>query len=171
MRTPSGGGGPAREGDSAATRRSLAAVSELPAEDLARCRLRDHVDELDEADLLVGGDLASDEFLDFLGRGVHARLGHQERLGQLARFVVRNAYDRGIGDRRVRQEQTLEFGRRHLEALVLDELLDPVHHIDMPVAVEVCDVAGVQPTIGIDGRVGSFLVVEVPLHDLGSADP
>jgi hypothetical protein len=92
-------------------------------------RLRDLVDELDDPDLLVARDVAGHVRLELLG-GPRRRVGHDEGLGQLARLVVGHADDRDVGDLRVGDEQRLELGRRHLEALVLDELLDAVDDRD-----------------------------------------
>ena len=58
-------------------------------------------------------------------------------------------------------EQRLELGRRHLEALVLDQLLDPVDdRYVMPSSSTTRDVAGVQPAVVVDrrARVASALL-------------
>ena len=96
---------------------------------------------------------------------------HDEGGRDLAGLVVGEADHRGVGDLRVGEQQRLELGRRHLEALVLDELLEPVDDEQVPVGVDVADVAGVQPAVGVD-RVGRGLrVVEVALHHLRTPDP
>ena len=66
-------------------------------------------------------------------------------------------------------EHRLELGRRHLVALVLDELLDAVDEHDVAVVVGAADVAGVQPAVGVDRGGGRLRVVEVAAHDLRPA--
>ena len=83
-----------------------------------------------------------------------AGLQHDERRRDLACFVVGDADDRGIRDLRVREQQCLQLGRRHLEALVLDQLLEPVDDVEVPVGVDVADVAGVQPAVVVDRLLG-----------------
>ena len=92
-------------------------------------------------------------------------------LGSLAGFVVVDTDHCCVGDTGVRQQQAFELSRRHLEALVLDEFLDPVDDEDVAVVVEVSNVAGVQPAIGIDRLRGGLIVVQVPLHDLRATNP
>ena len=66
---------------------------------------------LDERHHRVGGDrLARDH----------------ERLRHLAALAVDHRDDRRVGDVRVLQQQRLELCRCHLEALDLDELLQPI---------------------------------------------
>jgi hypothetical protein len=52
-------------------------------------------------------------------------------------------------------------GLLYLEALVLDQLLDPVDDEDVTVIIDVPDITGVEPSLGVYG-VLCFLVV--PLH-------
>ena len=75
---------------------------------------------------------------------------HDERRWDLARLLVGDADHGGVGDRRVGEEHRLELGRRDLEALVLDQLLDPVDDRHVTVLVDVADVAGVQPAVLVD---------------------
>ena len=69
------------------------------------------------------------------------------------------------------EQHRLELGRRHLVALVLDQLLDPVDDEPPAVLVDHADVAGVQPAVGVDEGVGLLLPAEVALHPLRAADP
>ena len=92
-----------------------------------------------------------------------------EGLGHLAGLLVGPSDDRRLGDGRVRDEHRLELGRRHLVALVLDELLDAVDEHDVAVLVGAADVAGVQPAVVVDGGGGRLGVVEVAAHDLRPA--
>jgi len=70
-------------------------------------------------------------------------------------------HDGGVLDLRVRDEERLELGRRHLEPLVLDDLLEPVDDEDLVVVVDIADVAGVQPAVLVDGVLCRLKVVQV----------
>jgi hypothetical protein len=61
----------------------------------------------------------------------------------------------------VRDEEGLELRRRHLEALVLDDLLEPVDDEDLVVIVHEADVSGVQPAFLVDGVLRRLWVVQV----------
>ena len=50
----------------------------------------------------------------------------------------------------------------YLEALELDELLDAVDDEDLVVAVDVPNVAGVEPAVDVDRPRGGLRVVQVP---------
>src|SRR5205085_7607020 len=67
------------------------------------------------------------------------------------------------------QEQRFELRRRHRAALVLDQLLDAVHHEEVAVRVGIADVAGVQPALGIDHGRGGVGPAQVALHHLWPA--
>lgn len=71
-----------------------------------------------------------------------------------------------VGDVRVGDEQRLELRRRNLEALVLDDLLQPVHDEDFVVVVDQADVAGVQPAFLVDCVLRGFRIVQIPCNDL-----
>ena len=62
------------------------------------------------------------------------------------------------------QENGLQLGRSNLEALVLDELLDPVDDEHVAVVVDVPDVAGVEPPRGVDGALRLLLPPVLALH-------
>lgn len=63
----------------------------------------------------------------------------------------------------------LQLGRRHLESLEFDELLQPVDHVD--VGVGVAEVAGVKPPVFVNRGGGRRRIVEVALHHLRPLDP
>ena len=69
------------------------------------------------------------------------------------------------------EQQPFELCGRHLESLVLDELLDPVGDEEVPVDVHPAEIAGVEPAVAVDGRRGRGRVVEVPGHHLRAAHP
>ena len=68
-------------------------------------------------------------------------------------------------------EHGLELGGRDLVAADLDQLLEPVDEEDAPVLVDVAEVAGVQPAVGVDGRGRGVRVVAVARHQLRAAHP
>ena len=104
--------------------------------------------------LLVVGHLLGDEALISSAVGLLARLEHHVAGGDLAGLLVGQADDGGVRDGGVGEQQRLQLGRRHLEALVLDELLEPVDDEQVAVVVDVADVAGVQPAVVVDGGGG-----------------
>ena len=152
-------------------RRGLTALAQHPPEDLAGRRLGDGVDELNHLDLFVGGDMAGHKGLQGLGVDGGAGLAHDEGLGQLASHIVGNADDGDICDGFVLNQQGLELGGRHLKALDLDELFEPVHDVGVAVGVDAGDVASVQPAVGVNGGGGGFGVLQIALHHLGTGDP
>src|SRR6185369_7527887 len=91
---------------------------------------------------------------------------HDDSLRHLARFIIGIRNHRGVRYTRMSQQHRFEFGRRHLETLVLDQLLRTIDDEEVPVFVYVTDVASVQPTFPIDGPSGRFRFVQVSFHDL-----
>ena len=102
--------------------------------------------------------------------GVIESARHDERFGHLAGFLVGERDHGRVGDRRVREQERLQFGGGDLVALVLDQLLDPVDDPQRAVLLDAGDVAGVQPAVGVDRLRGRLRVVEVALHHLRAAD-
>ena len=107
---------------------------------------------VERADLFVARDPLGDERLNVLGRGVPALPQHDEGGRDLAGLVVGKPDDRGVRDIGMGEQQGLELGRRDLESLVLDQLLEPVDDVDVAVRVDLGDVARVQPAVGVDRR-------------------
>ena len=58
-----------------------------------------------------------------------------------------------------------------MEALVLDEFFESIDDEDVAVRINVSDVAGVKPAVGVNSGRRGFGVVEVAQHYLGSANP
>ena len=117
------------------------------------------------------GDVGDHLVLGEVGAG---GLPHDERLRHLLALVLTaaaHADDRGVGDLVVGQQQRLQLGRRHLVALVLDQLLDPVDDVEDAVLVDGRDVAGVQVAVGVERRGGRLGVVEVAGHDVRALAP
>src|SRR5690349_5733074 len=112
-------------------------VPQHATQDLARRRLRHRVDKGDAAETLVRRNLIGDELLHLVLGGFGIGSQHDVRRRNLTRLVVGQTDDRGVGDLRVREQQRLEFRRRHLEALELDELLETVDDEEVPVGVDV----------------------------------
>jgi hypothetical protein len=62
-------------------------------------------------------------------------------------------------DGRVLEEHLLHLGREHVEPRHDDEVLHPVDDVQVPVVVDVRDVTGAQPAVGVSARPvasGSF---------------
>ena len=74
-------------------------------------------------------DVAGDVFHDFGGGRFCPRFENHERLRHLPGLLVGNRYDRGVGHRRMGEQEPFELGGGHLESLVLDELLEPVDDV------------------------------------------
>ena len=68
-------------------------------------------------------------------------------------------------------QHCLELGGRYLEALVLDQLLQPIDDREVAVLICVTDVARVEPALLIEHGSRGFRVVQVSPHDLRPADP
>jgi hypothetical protein len=67
---------------------------------------------------------------------------NHERFRHLAGFVVGHRDHGHVRDIRVLEQQRLELGGRHLEALDLDELLQSIDHRELTAAVDHADVPG-----------------------------
>ena len=66
---------------------------------------------------------------------------------------MRDADHRRLGDRRVRHQHLLDFGRIDVEPVDQDQLAQPVDQEQVAVGVGVRDVAGRPPTVGIGSAV------------------
>src|SRR5260370_1304384 len=149
-------------------------ASVLPApqdapQDLAGRRLGDLVDHLEAPDLLVRSDPRRHELHDLFG--ILRRLQHDERLRHLLTLFVEHSYHRDVRDVGMRQQKRLQLGRRHLESLVLDELLQAVDDEVQVAVVDVADVPCVKEAVGIDRALRRLFVVQVTTHHLRAANP
>src|SRR5262249_3077128 len=137
------------------------------AQDLARRRFRDRIDDGHPTNLLVGRHATSDPVHPLGWRDRCAE--HDEGLRDLAGLLVGARNHRGVHDRGMREQQAFELGRRHLHALVFDQLLDAIDDVEVAVGVGVAHVARVQPALGVDRARGRLRVVPVAAHDVRPA--
>ncbi|MNV79702.1 hypothetical protein D3C71_1732680 [compost metagenome] len=77
-------------------------------------------------------------------------LDHQ-RQRPFAPFLVRDADDRDLVDRRVHRDDVFQRERGNPFAPGLDDVLDAVGHAQVAALIDVADVAGVQVTTGPQG--------------------
>ncbi len=145
------------------------ALDEHAAQDLARRRLRNRVDELDVANALVVRHRRADERHHLLG-GDRAAC-HDEGFRHLAGVVVRHRNHGRVGNPWMLQQQRLELGRRHLEAFHLDQLLQPIDDREITVGVDHADITRAQPAVRVERACSCFRVVEVALHYLRTPHP
>src|SRR6185437_93563 len=148
--------------------RAGVALGEQPAQDLPRGGLGDAVGELDLAHPFVAGHALGHPRHQLLRRCRGPQ--HDKRLRYLPGQIVGPADDRRVRHRWMGQQDGLELGWRHLVPLVLDQLLDPVGHVEPPGLVGGDDVAGVDPSVGVDRRRGGPGIAEIPAHGARRAD-
>src|SRR2546422_5887091 len=100
--------------------------------------------------------------LRYLGQGRRPGAGPQAQDGarDLARHGVRHAYDRHLGDGRVRREQVLQLAGADVLALADDDVLPPPGDAEVALGVERAEVAGAEPAVGREG-------VGVPIPEMG----
>ena len=99
--------------------------AEQAPKDLPGGRLGDLRHTLNCPDALVRRYLPGDECQDRVGIEVVAGR-YRERFRDFPGPLVRHADHRAVGNLRVRDQDRLQFGRSDLQALALDQLLDPV---------------------------------------------
>lgn len=98
--------------------------------------------------------------------------GNNVRPGKLRRPLLAVHADHGdVVDSGVCQQEALELGRRHLEPVVLDQLLDPVRDVHVEIPVDVPNVARAVPPVGIDALRSGLGVVVVALADVRALEP
>src|SRR5256714_13487517 len=149
-------------------RRGGVPLDEQPAKDLARRGPRDAVGELDLTHPLVASHALGHPRHQLLRRCRGRQ--HDEGLGHLPGQRVVLADDGRVRHRGVGQQDGLELGGGNLVALVLDQFLDPVGHVEPPVLAGRDDVASVQPSVSVDGGRGRLRITEVPAHRARRAD-
>ena len=99
------------------------ALAQAKALDLAGRRLRQLVDELDRARVLVGRELLLDEGLELVFAHRCARLEHDEGLGLGQALAVLGADHRALEHRRVLHQRRLDLERRDPDAAHLEHVV------------------------------------------------
>ena len=75
-----------------------------------------------------------------------------------------------LGDLRGQRQRAFDpQWRDHVAAGILDEVALPIGDVQIPVGIEMADIAGVQPAIGQRAR-RSLRIVPVALHDIVAGD-
>ena len=123
--------------------------TEHAAQDLSRGTFRNGFDRHDVAELLVRDDAFRNPGFDRFGfdRSATDDISYRD----LAGAFVGSSDDCDVGNRRIREQQCLELGRRYLKAFDLDQFLETIGDVKIAVRVEVTDVTGAHPTVGRDG--------------------
>ena len=93
-----------------------------------------------------------------------ARREHDERLADFTEPLVGHADDGDLRDARVAQHEVLDLGRVRVEPTDDEHVLDAADDAQVAVGVERAEVAGVQPTVGVDRSRGRVRVVEIAAH-------
>ena len=101
-----------------------------------------------------------------LGAGRH----HDERQAHLAEARVGHPHHRHPADRGVGEEQVLDLGRVRVEAADDEHVFLAPDDAEAAALVERAEVAGVQPTIGVDRACRLRRVVEVAPHHAVAPD-
>ena len=124
-------------------------------------------DELHRRRALEAGQRPGGVRDDVVGRQPGAGAQHDQRLDRLAGVGVGDAEDGRLLDVGVRQQHLLDLARVDVEAADQDQLAPPVDQVQVAVLVEVGDVAGGEPAVGVRalGAVGP-----VAGEDVGAAD-
>ncbi|PAV67833.1 hypothetical protein WR25_02703 [Diploscapter pachys] len=92
---------------------------------------------------------------------VGARPPDDERHADLAHPVVGNRHDIGLNDVGMGGQQVLHLGRQHLLAAAAVRLLRPTDERDIAVVIDPAEIAGPQPSFGIEGRGGCIRFVVI----------
>jgi hypothetical protein len=79
---------------------------------------------------------------------------NHECLGNFARFLVRAGNNCRIYNCWMGEQHGFKLSRRHLKAFVLNQLFGAVNYEEVSLLVRVSHVAGMQPTVSVNG-VGS----------------
>ena len=123
------------------------------------------LDERDVVQALVGRDALGHPGHQRVAVHVLARDHEGDR--DLAAALI-GAPDHGrLGHRGMAAQQRLELGRRHLQRVDLDDLLQPVDDEHVALGVHVAEVAAVHPAVRVD-QVGRL--AQVAAHGLRAAD-
>src|SRR5690349_17353678 len=117
------------------------------------------------ADRLLGRTLR-DKF-EFGTRAQVFKIGHEQGRQMLAPV----ADDAGLRNRRIRIQPLLEVRWRHvLAAGKHDNLFLAVGYSDVAVIVDARDVAGMEPSLAIEGLAGFLFELVIARHHVGTAN-
>ncbi len=86
-------------------------------------------------------------------------------------LFVRSANHRGVGNPRVGEQYGLKLRWSDLKSVYLDRFLEAVVQDEIPVLVDVGDVAGPQPAIRCKRFQNFFGAVEISFLHMGAAHP
>lgn len=155
----------------------LGLLLEHTPQDLPGNTLRDLIDEPDaSAQLLVVRDLAVQPLADIRSlllragaRGLALGAADNEGKGNFSAVGLALDTDHSnVIDSLVVDKDTLQLGRRNLEALVFDKLLDTVRDIEAAVLILISDISGAEPSIRRETVRRGGLVVMVAQEDVGA---
>src|ERR671932_96133 len=125
-------------------------LAQLEALDLAGLRLRQRVEELDGARVLVGGNAALHEVLQLPDQALRVRrplAGDDERLDYLAPLVVGHADDGAFADGVVFHQRRLDLGAGDVVARGNDHVVGARLEPEVTVLVHLVRVAGDVPAV------------------------
>uniref|UniRef100_A0A182IXV1 Uncharacterized protein n=1 Tax=Anopheles atroparvus TaxID=41427 RepID=A0A182IXV1_ANOAO len=135
-------------------------VTQLTAQDFAATGFRDFVHKVHTpSKALLRRQLGRHQLYQFRFGNLLVRLKHDECGRQFPGQLIRNANNGRVSHLAVAEQYILELGRRNLEAVVLDQVLQPVNDEEVSFGVIVSNVAGVQPPFLIDCFACGLLVV------------
>src|SRR4051794_27425863 len=167
-----GGDGPGRAAALSLTlllRRLLDRNADLALEDLPGRPLRQLVDEEHLPGVLVGGDLLLAVVAQLLGGGLVTLLQGHDGDHLLAELGVRHPDHRRLGDRGMLVEDLLDLARIDVVAGADDHVLLAVDDEEVPVLVDLRQVAAVEPAVA-DRLARGIGPVPIALHHVVPAD-
>ena len=130
---------------------------------------RQFFNKLDHARALVAGQPLNTEIHQRLLIDAFPVFEDHVGGGQLAPIVVRNAEHGAFIDRRVAVESVFDLRRIDVFAARNDHVLGAVDQKQKPVFIDIANVAGADPAIRIDRRLGGFGVLVIADHHMHAA--
>ncbi|MCY1198788.1 hypothetical protein D9M72_101760 [compost metagenome] len=107
---------------------------------------------------------APTEIDNFALRGIAPLGTHDESRRQFALQLVGDTSDSSNRHPRVLTENSFEFGGINIESASDDHVFQSVYDKNIAVAVLVCQVSGMEPTVRIDGLSRSIRAVQIASH-------
>src|SRR5580700_12089765 len=142
---------------------------DIPLLDLAGRALGQRVHDPHVPRVFVRRDLALDVVAQLLGGGGGTRFERHRGADLLAQGGVRQADHGGLRDRGMLVEHLLDLSRVDVVAAADDQVLFPVHDVEVAVGVDAGQVAAVEPAVA-DRLGGGLGAVPVALHHVRPAD-